>query len=951
MLKLFTASQTAPAINLYAVTEDWSVNTLDYDDLPGDILIKESIDVQAMGARGYYSCDITNVDDLDGGSVFDEYINYGFMISCAESDEYTQIYSSEFTSFGCRPTLVIEYSYDPAPGLEDGGVYSFKNKASNQYLSVQGGANSNGTNVCLSSDDSLGRAQAFRLAYESDYECFRIGAICSSDGYGKVLDFSYSSTATSPQFANLRIYDYDEEDSAWEEDQVWLIVPDVTRKYFSILSKADPNLAITAYGSAGEDTPGTTATSQGNVFVSEFTGANNQLWKIESGDRQIGVGYSIKSGGTYDRPEGSTNFSFVCPVTAYGETVTWSSNNTNTATVNQNGEVTCLKAGKSIITATVMHTDGTTTKYTATVYVKIKDGVYYMVNEETGYRLEYEDTTDYSEGAVMEVYEYYEEDEEEPPRYALFKIKYLGTGQYSIRSMLRNDMGWTFSSDSELVMTNVGTSDSDIDDTEKWHIVWDSNGYYIYYHSALNTVTATEDSGDNVYSYRYLVSDLLQHWELTKVTTTMNGVVIYDKVNKLVVDESASFSAAIYSSDINQNGQNGFTWSITSGSEFASIDSSTGVLTAIAPGSVTIKATYKRYTWNAVWSVVIVPIHDGTYFFRNVEFDDKYIQINQNVSPNTDGAHMEIFAFDSGEDQRWNVTHVGSGYYKIVSEASGYALTAPTDNNQSITQTSYSSNNSAQKWIFAKLEDGTYKISPLSDTSSYMAASDSILGSSGRNVQKRVAQSDGKDEWALLLIGAIQDIELEPQQKFNWCWAASARMFASNYSTNSITRTQTQAVTEVLGSSADEPGSSEEAIEAINYYISGSTINTVNAISVNWKIYTEAIMKQFLDDGHVLYINRTKYTDINDSNSTTWAHATIISGYMYIKDKCWLLMLDPWLPNIGKYKIISYENLVNGRNTEFGEESEIYVWTNSIVVETEYSDMTIDYYFTNPDLQ
>ena len=189
----------------------------------------------------------------------------------------------------------------------------FKNKASNQYLSVQGGANSNVTNVCLSSDDSPGRAQAFRLAYESDYECFRIGAICSSDGYGKVLDFSYSSTATSPQFANLRIYDYDEEDSAWEEDQVWLIVPDVTRKYFSILSKADPNLAITACGSASEDTPGTTATSPGNVFVTEFTGANNQLWTIESGGSQVYSGYSIKSGGTYDRPEGSTNFSFVCP--------------------------------------------------------------------------------------------------------------------------------------------------------------------------------------------------------------------------------------------------------------------------------------------------------------------------------------------------------------------------------------------------------------------------------------------------------------------------------------------------------------------------------------------------------------------------------------------------------------------------------------------------------------
>ena len=304
----------------------------------------------------------------------------------------------------------------------------------------------------------------------------RIGAICSSDGYGRVLDFSLSATATSPQFANLQIYDYDEEDSLWEEDQAWLIVPDVTGKYFSILSKADPNLAITAYGSAGEDTPDTTATSPGNVFVTEFTGANNQLWTIESGGSHVYCGYGIKNGGTYNNSENFTGLSFACAVTNYGDTVTWSSNNTNTATVNQNGEVTCLKAGKSIITATITHTDGTTTKYTATVYVKIADGVYYMLNEETGYRLEYEDTDDYSEGAVMEVYEYYEE---EPQRYALFKIKYLGTGQYSIRSMLRNDLGWTFSSDSELVMTNIGASDSGITDATKWCIGYDSNGYYI----------------------------------------------------------------------------------------------------------------------------------------------------------------------------------------------------------------------------------------------------------------------------------------------------------------------------------------------------------------------------------------------------------------------------------------------------------------------------------------
>ena len=584
--------------------------------------------------------------------------------------------------------------------------------------------------------------------------------------------------------------------------------------------------AITAYGSANGTSGGTTSTSAGNIYVSEFNGAANQLWKIESGGIQLNNGQNIKTATTKDKKsENSGIGQFFCPVTEFGETVSWSSNNARSVSITSNGTATTVKAGTANITATVTHTNGTTTTYSCTIYVVIQNGVYCFHNVETGYRIEYEDPSDYSEGAVMEVYDSSDVEDEEVPNYAMFKIKYLGSGKYSIRSMLRNDMGWTFSSDSELVMTNIGTSDSQIDNSEKWNIAYDSRGYYIYNHSKLSTITAPDDIDDNnIYGYRYAEFDDLQHWTLTKITDSINGVAICDKVSVLPVGETSKFAAAVYSTNMYHNGQNGYTWSITSGSQYASINATTGVLTAVAPGSVTVKATYKSTTWYATYTFRIVPIPDGTYFFRNVEYDDKYMQINQNVSSDTDGAHMEIFSFDSGADQRWKVTHIGSGYYKINSYVSGYALTAPSQNNGSITQTEYDPSNNAQKWIITIVGDGSYKLSPLSDTSSYMAVSGSWGGENGRNVEKRANQSDGKDEWTLhrMLPLSGYEIEYDPDswntddiQPYNNCYLYALN--GQNSEDNNIYCTQ--------------PG--EESDISIFYYTQTETNNNIPIFKMN----------------------------------------------------------------------------------------------------------------------
>jgi len=48
--------------------------------------------------------------------------------------------------------------------------------------------------------------------------------------------------------------------------------------YYSIRLKSNNNLALTSYGTGNGSGAGTSATSTGNVFISTWTGSNNQYW-------------------------------------------------------------------------------------------------------------------------------------------------------------------------------------------------------------------------------------------------------------------------------------------------------------------------------------------------------------------------------------------------------------------------------------------------------------------------------------------------------------------------------------------------------------------------------------------------------------------------------------------------------------------------------------------------
>lgn len=528
----------------------------------------------------------------------------GFKIgyTTSTSNNYTQIIASENSNVSYRPVMTIKYTYWPSGGIEGGAVYSFVNSASNKYLTVD---SSGGTNVYQCTKDNT-RSQAFRLDYDEVNTCFRIRTMGSSDGYGDVLEApNYTGTINGTSGytnSNVRVHSYS---SAWANDQEWIISPCGYSDLYRIALRADPNLVLTTYGTGNGTSGGTAATSEGNVFLSEFTGAANQLWKMESGGIPVGLALNIKEANanlySYTMYENEDWLSLCCPATEFGDTVTWTSTLPSSVKVDSAGHITACKAGRSTLIANVQHADGTNKSYACTVYVALEDGTYYFNNVNNHYRLEYEDTTALYENAILEVFN--SGTAEPSARYRMFKVKHLGKGVYSIRSLLDSSMGWT-GSGTELVMTTVGTSDATVPSKAKWKIEFNSNGYYIYCagYGISRTVTSPSSSGEDIVLQSYSFTNTLQNWTINKVTQSYHGITMKDMVSTLAVGNTATFTAAVFSTSIDENG-NGVTWSVTNGTGRATINSSTGVLTGVSKGTVTVTATYR--SWSASCTVVI----------------------------------------------------------------------------------------------------------------------------------------------------------------------------------------------------------------------------------------------------------------------------------------------------------------------------------------------------------
>ena len=258
------------SMSLYDVSNSWSVTTITYNNQPA---LNSFID----------SCgfNTTNVSfDFNKSKINSLYnreangTNYGFQIrytsESTTNPDYNMLRSMEYPTASEQPAFTVTYAYTLPESLSVGEIYLFRNAGSGKYMDVQNGTDANDTNVIQWGwNGSL--AQQFKLEQSSTGN----GYILRSQVGGKtrVLDI-YKTNGRVENGNNVQIYT-----NVDPKAQEWLILP-VDADNFRIVPRSNMSLSLTSYGSANGTANGRTSTSAGNVFVSTYTGADNQLWEI-----------------------------------------------------------------------------------------------------------------------------------------------------------------------------------------------------------------------------------------------------------------------------------------------------------------------------------------------------------------------------------------------------------------------------------------------------------------------------------------------------------------------------------------------------------------------------------------------------------------------------------------------------------------------------------------------
>jgi hypothetical protein len=158
-------------------------------------------------------------------------------------------------------------SSNAASAVTNGQVYNIVNCMSRKYLNVDYGKDADGTNIYQWTSDGS-TEQKFKAVSASD--AWKLMAMCSSSGGNRMV------TAVKPEDGE-NVYLYKQTNDV---TQLWTFTK-IKDGVFSIGLKAYPGYVLTAYDYNNGSASGTSKTSGGNVFLSKYTGAENQLWYFE----------------------------------------------------------------------------------------------------------------------------------------------------------------------------------------------------------------------------------------------------------------------------------------------------------------------------------------------------------------------------------------------------------------------------------------------------------------------------------------------------------------------------------------------------------------------------------------------------------------------------------------------------------------------------------------------
>ena len=500
----------------------------------------------------------------------------------------------------------------------------------------------------------------------------------------------------------------------------------------------------------------------------ECSTTGNRPYVVLTYTPTISLNYS-----SFDIDEGATR-TITATTHPSGLTVSWITSDSTAATVS-GGIVTGVAAKTTAVTISASVTvDGTTYTTTCQVYVTISDGVYYLKNQNSNYYLHVKDGNINNYTDVVQFPLYGSSYINAYRIRQLWKIKYIGSGKYSVRPMHKLNMGLDVD-DGNVDIYTIGTTDSlsGIINNARWSIgrysnsssglIFQNNGTAsktMQVSGASNTIEASVIAGN------YSSISLNCRWMPTLVSSPPTGVIIYDTSTGLYVNPAIRYvspgeTRSLYSFNLTAAFYSGtaitqtVTWS-SSDTSVATVNSSTGNVTGVSPGWTVIYASrlVGGTTYSASYDVYVTEIANGTYFLKSKD-TSRYVDIeDQNMA---NGTNIHQWDFHGGDSQCWIFTHLGDGYYSIKSanSTSNYYLGVLNDGTATDTQVVLRTGSltDGMKWKVSVTTSGAYKITPKTGEPNdrVLAVGWYAINSNGIDIKQRdyVDDSNYKDEWII----------------------------------------------------------------------------------------------------------------------------------------------------------------------------------------------------------
>lgn len=343
------------------------------------------------------------------------------------------------------------------------------------------------------------------------------------------------------------------------------------------------------------------------------------------------------------------------------------------------------------------------------------------------------------------------------------------------------------------------------------------------------------------------------------------------------------------------------------------------------------------------FTVYVHHLDEGWYRFQNRE-SSKYMDVNSAG----EGAQMVQNSSSAQTSQFFYLQrNRATGYFTIRNYSNNNYIGVEnnaTAHDADIKQYASPTGDGRQFTITKLRSSGEYKITPKTGEGAspqrVLAVAHYLLNSDGVHIKQRDwGENDDyyRDEWYVRPIEGTLNTPLEGQQQTEWCWVTSTRMSVRTHM--NVTRTQTEAVIEVLGSAVNLGGNIIQAAQAAEFYSN----NTLDYVYHNRAIYSEATIQQFIDDGVPVFVARVWLDEPDDPSSINGGHSTVIFGYTWNEQaqRFDYLIRDPWPVDQGETVVMSYAKLCNGEHPAAGEDKDPGVWLSVVTQDTAYDHATI----------